>query len=381
MRLKTFSVYRFTRPLIVDLGDLNAALGEFYERPLGALERGNDGFTPPLPKYSQDRVVVLGNHEARFRNNDGEFTSDPYKLTHDSDVGLEGATVITYFREEKVIVGPHVKRLVEQRVEQIQSEEGRQVYRGERNEINDAVVAGILPHAQSRYTTIPLVFLANGLLVVGATGAKAELALGKLREVMGMLPVVPVEMKLEIPKFLTRLAFAQRDGENETPFQITDDFQIQSVLAGHNSIARCKNTDITDENIAAFIESGLAVTHARLMWGDEAAFTLDFKGNIKSLKIDNIVFDEIMNEQGSGEYDVAADAYGLALIEVVLVSKLIVSLYTELSEFSTDLDGAKPVSPHRAKPTENPSILKDLHAYICSSRAKPGMDEGGEDEE
>lgn len=373
--MKNMTVFRVSRPLVIDdLNDLNEALMVYRERELSPREKGNSGFMPPLPQYSPQFLTIFGPRGANWMADDefGEpFAGGQFQLTHDHSAQPSDGVMITFFEETKIIAGPDVTRRVNRRVEEIQETEMRQVYKTEKAEIREAIVLSLLPHAQTRFVTVPMIFYPTGLLVVGAVGAKAENALSKLRQVLGMLPIRVVSTQTEVPMFLTRLAHAQRDGDNDTNFVITDDFQMQSVLSGENSVARLKNTDITDENIAEFMADGKAITHARLMWDNKVTFSLDPKGQIKSVRLDGTVYDDL-RDAVEGEYDEAIDAYSFATVDADIRQELLVELYEAMG----GIDMGQGLGDDQ-EATE-PAILRDLAMSARNSEPDPDNPDGGD---
>lgn len=366
MFLKNFTAYKLTRDLIVsDLNDLNSALHIHRERPLLSLEQAASGFTPPMPSYSPNFITIVGHCEPAWKEDAfGEtFARGSFNLRefsqHEGD-----ALVMMFYREEKIIVGPDVKRRLKAKIAEIEQREQRKVYKKEQAELRESIVAGILPHAQTRYWTVPIIFFSGGTVIVGAVGARAEHAISELRAITGAMPLKVFRPTVEVAKVLTQLAQSQQDGYPGR-FLIASDFQMQN-LDEIPSIARCKNTDISDEHITEFMADGRIITHAHLLWDSKLSFKVDPKLTIRSLKVDNGAYDHIDVE---GDDDADSYVYTTSLIELSLTVKMLgelVELIGGLDNLIQVLDEEKNLPP---------IVLDDLAQYSRNTTPEYGNDD------
>lgn len=98
------------------------------------------------------------------------------------------AMLISLMREEKVLPSAAIKHKLDERIIKIQTEEGRNVGRKEKQELREAIIDNLLPKALTKSSRT------NGLLDTGwlwvdtASRHKAENLLTKLREALGGLP-------------------------------------------------------------------------------------------------------------------------------------------------------------------------------------------------
>ena len=383
MLMRKMSLYQLTRGLVVeDLNDLNKALSYRAQRPISALELACDGFMPPMVSYRNKFCLVTGRSELDWYQNSAdpqqaEFIKAPFPLS-----GFTGtddptaALVLMYYREEKVIVSADIKRRVKAKVDEIEQREQRKVYMRERKELKDSVVSLVLPHAQTRVWSTPIIFCDNGLVIIGETGKRAEQAMSELRAVLGTLPIVPLNWSKPIPEALTDLARSQIEGAaGDQNFRIINDFQMQE-LHEHPEIARMKNTDIANPHVQSWMEEGKVVTHADLSWNDMITFRLDFKGVFSKLKVDEGKL-EMPDEGVDEDCDSVAQAnFAGVMIELGIVNRML-EAFSELVEgivTPRDLNGKTPAE-------QEPTVLYALAESIDNSRVAPREPVGGEDEE
>lgn len=375
MPLKRMSVYQLNRPLaIADLNDLNAALGMRAERELGAAEFACDGFLPPLKSYRDKFCLVLGRNEHEWYDTDrvedpvkAPFTNQVFPLEGNASLNDNSAgLMVVFYREEKVIVASDVRRRLDRKIQSIKDNEARDVYARERAELKQTITASLLPNAQSRVWSAPVIFCNNGLVLVGENGRKAEMILNELRAVLGTLPIRPVVWKNEIWASLTDLARMQlAGGYNEQGFRITHDFQMQE-LHEKPEIARMKNTDIANEHVQGWMAEGKVVTHADMAWKDKAILRLDYRGEFKKVRVD----DAVVEGADADEEDVdnlAKASFGSALIEV----STIVDMLEAFSEMVGGIEPPKQLDGY----DDSLQVLRNLAQSVDNSRAQESGDE------
>ncbi len=313
MILKNLSLFRLARKIgVSDLNDLDKALRRRKHRVLGKMERVNDGFVPPMPSYRDDFLLYVGNRELDWVDDDGGFQRRPFPLM---DFGHQReALVLMFYREEKVIVSQDIKRKVQDAVNEIEASQSRKVYAKERAELKDKFISEVMPHAQTRYWQAPVIFFSEGIVAVGEVGAKAEMVMHAVREILGTFPLHPLTFNFEVTSVLTRMAKIQAEDRNDEElygFQVADDFQFQEPTE-QPAVARMKRTDVADESVQHLME-GKVVTHANVLWSDKVTFKLDPKFALRKLKVLDSVFEEA--EGGEDEQDLAGANYASVMIE------------------------------------------------------------------
>ena len=335
MFLREFTAFRLTRKLGVgDLNDLNAALSRRAYRPIGPKEKATDGFMPPLKRYMDSYLVLVGRSEPSWRENalthtffETQFVTKDFEFEGFGSPG--DALVMQFYREEKHVVSSDIKRKLQAKVEEIEEEEGRKVYARERGELKQALINNVIPHAQSTLWSANICILSCGLIIIGAVGAKAEMIASELRGILGTFPVRHLHVIKPAHEVLTDLARAQAhsleefEDMNTFGFKVADDFQMQE-MEEKPAIARMKNTCVTDHDVQSMLE-GKVMTHANLIWEDGVSFKIDPKFVIRKFRVPDAMFDEVSGSEDD-EVDAVGAQYASFMIELDLLRKMLESL-------------------------------------------------------
>lgn len=262
MWFKNLLTYRLTQDVPFEPEALEAALASKPARPCASQELTTYGFVAPFGKGEDAPLVHVS----------GEFM------------------LIAARKEERILPSSVVNDAVKEKVEEIETEQMRKVYKKERDQIKDEIIQAFLPRAFIRRSMIfAAIAPRQGLILVNSASAKrAEDLLSTLREVMGSLPVRPVSVKIAPVATMTDWVKAQAPAAD---FHVLDECELRDQ-AEDGGIVRCKRQDLTGEEIQLHLSTGKVVTQLALAWQDKLSFVLDDKTVIKRLK-----FEELLQEQ------------------------------------------------------------------------------------
>ncbi|HCP28615.1 recombination-associated protein RdgC [Pseudomonas fulva] len=262
MWFKNLLTYRLTQDVPFEPEALEAALASKPARPCASQELATYGFVAPFGK-GEDAPLV--------------HVSGDYLL-------------IAARKEERILPSSVVNDAVKEKVEEIETEQMRKVYKKERDQIKDEIIQAFLPRAFIRRSMIFAAIAPRlGVILVNSASAKrAEDLLSTLREVMGSLPVRPATVKIAPVATMTDWVKSQNAAEG---FYVLDECELRDT-AEDGGIVRCKRQDLTGEEIQLHLSTGKVVTQLALAWQDKLSFVLDDKMVIKRLK-----FEELLQEQ------------------------------------------------------------------------------------
>lgn len=262
MWFKNLLTYRLTQDIPFEPEALEAALASKPARPCASQELTTYGFVAPFGK-GEDAPLV--------------HVSGDYLL-------------IAARKEERILPSSVVNDAVKEKVEEIETEQMRKVYKKERDQIKDEIIQAFLPRAFIRRSMIFAAIAPRlGVILVNSASAKrAEDLLSTLREVMGSLPVRPATVKIAPVATMTDWVKSQKAAEG---FYVLDECELRDT-AEDGGIVRCKRQDLTGEEIQLHLSTGKVVTQLALAWQDKLSFVLDDKMVIKRLK-----FEELLQEQ------------------------------------------------------------------------------------
>ncbi|MCG8295310.1 MULTISPECIES: recombination-associated protein RdgC [Pseudomonas] len=262
MWFKNLLTYRLTQDVPFEPEALEAALASKPARPCASQELTTYGFVAPFGKGADAPLVHVS----------GDFL------------------LIAARKEERILPSSVVNDAVKEKVEEIETEQMRKVYKKERDQIKDEIIQAFLPRAFIRRSMIFAAIAPRlGLILVNSASAKrAEDLLSTLREVMGSLPVRPVTVKVAPAATMTDWVKSQQAAEG---FYVLDECELRDT-GEDGGIVRCKRQDLTGEEIQLHLSTGKVVTQLALAWQDKLSFVLDDKTVIKRLK-----FEELLQEQ------------------------------------------------------------------------------------
>ena len=262
MWFKNLLTYRLTQEVPFEPEALEAALASKPARPCASQELTTYGFVAPFGKGEDAPLVHVS----------GEYL------------------LIAARKEERILPSSVVNDAVKEKVEEIETEQMRKVYKKERDQIKDEIIQAFLPRAFIRRSMIFAAIAPRlGVILVNSASAKrAEDLLSTLREVMGSLPVRPATVKVAPVATMTDWVKSQQAAEG---FHVLDECELRDT-AEDGGIVRCKRQDLTGEEIQLHLSTGKVVTQLALAWQDKLSFMLDDKMVIKRLK-----FEELLQEQ------------------------------------------------------------------------------------
>ena len=273
MWFRNLLVYRLTQDVAFEAEALASALAEKPARPCASQELTTYGFVAPFGKGADAPLV------------------------HAS----QGFLLIAARKEERILPGSVVRDAVKEKVDEIEAEQMRKVYKKERDQIKDEIVQAFLPRAFIRRgTTFAAIAPAQGLILVDASSPKrAEDLLSTLREAIGSLPVRPLSVKIAPTATLTEWLKTQQAAAD---FHVLDECELRDTHED-GGVVRCKRQDLASDEIQLHLSAGKLVTQLSLAWQDKLSFVLDDKLVIKRLR-----FEDLLQEQA--EQDGGEDALG-----------------------------------------------------------------------
>ncbi|MBD9398272.1 MULTISPECIES: recombination-associated protein RdgC [unclassified Pseudomonas] len=290
MWFRNLLVYRLTQDVDFDTEKLEAALAAKPARPCASQELATYGFVAPFGK------------------------GEDAPLVHES----QGFLLISARKEERILPGSVVKDAVKEKVDEIESEQMRKVYKKEREQIKDEIVQAFLPRAFIRKSaTFAAIAPAQGLIIVNASSPKrAEDLLSTLREAIGSLPVRPLTVKIAPSATMTDWVKAQQAAAD---FHVLDECELRDTHED-GGIVRCKRQDLTGEEVQLHMSSGKQVTQLSLAWQDKLSFVLDDKLVVKRLKFEDLLQEQA--EQDGGDDDLSQQDASFTLMMLTLIEFL-----------------------------------------------------------
>tara|TARA_B110000503_G_scaffold1730_1_gene2321 strand:+ start:9599 stop:10504 length:906 start_codon:yes stop_codon:yes gene_type:complete len=261
MWFKNIRAYRLTQPFGLSPEVLTEKLDPRSFVPCAKSQASTFGWVPPL----------------------GEESS---ALVH----AATGRILLKLKREEKLLPSTVVREQLDQKVADIESEQGRKVYRKERLDLKDEIVQDCLPRAFSRSTYVYayIDLKANWIFVDAASATRAEELLGLLRECVGSFPAVLPQVNNAPAAVMTAWLSHQN---------LPDDFELGQECelrdpGDEGGVVRCRGVDLLSEEVETHLNAGKQVARLALNWDERLSLLLAEDLCLRRLKF----ADELMTE-------------------------------------------------------------------------------------
>jgi len=275
MWFKNLRAYRMTRGLELSSEQLEDKLSSRGFKPCTPSQSLSVGWVPALGEGAQT-------------------------LVHSAD----GRLMLCLRREEKILPPSVVRDLVKERVEAIEAQQGRKVYRKEKLSLKDEVVQDCMPRAFSRYAELRLIIDAQArwVLVDSASASRAEEALNLLRECMGSFPVLlPQTAHAPAAAMTSWLANSSLPDDLHT----RDECELRD-MGEQAAVIRCRGLDLYSDEVRQHLQGTTQVVRIALGWNEQLQFVLGDDLCLRRIKFSDALVkenDELMDEDRLARFD------------------------------------------------------------------------------
>ena len=303
MWFKNLVFYRFTRPFELSAEALTEQLEQHRFGPCSSQEISRYGWTTPMAKLSE-QLVHSGN----------------------------SALLICAQKEEKILPASVIRDFLNDKIEQIETEQDRKVRKKERDDLKDEIIIDLLPKAFSRYQrTQAYIDPAQGLLVVDASSAKrAEELCSHLRQTLGSLPVSIPALKQAPASVMTQWLLEEQT--IPAGFELGDEAELKDP-SENGATLRCKQEDLLGDEIRPHLNAGKQAIKLAVSWRDSCSMILCDDLILRRLKFSDTLLDQAA-DMGAADAAAAFDADFFLLTETF--AKLVPELFEALGGENTD---------------------------------------------
>lgn len=274
MWFKNLRIFRLTSSFDLSHQELNDKLAEHPFQACGKLDLIRRGWMCPLGRHGEEFV----------------------HSTH-------GYMMLALKQEEKILPSSVVKEHLEAKVNDISEAEGRHVGSKEKESLKDEIIFSLLPKAFTKArVTFGYISLKEKLVVIDASSAKsAEDFISSIRDAVGTIPCIPLSSAAPPSHTMTQWL---RDTYAPQPFTLGEECELRAPK--DEAVIRCKNQDLTANEVLSHIETGMYVNKLALSWKEGLQLILDNELSIKRLKFENDIRDKAESsgaESAAEEFD------------------------------------------------------------------------------
>lgn len=292
MWFKNLRAYRLTQPFTLNDTQLDEQLAAHRFAPCA-----------PSQPLSMGWIAPLGDEGA--------------PLVHSAS----GRMLLRLRREEKLLPSTVVREHLEERIDAIESAQGRKVYRKERLTLKDEVIQDCLPRAFSRTTHLHAYIdpAAGWVMVDAASATRAEELLNLLRESIGTFPVLLPQVNDAPLATMTHWLV-----HNNLPAAFTAAGECELREPGDDGgVVRVRGVDLFSEEVESHLQAGRQVVRIALDWDERVSFVLAEDLCLRRLRF----ADELIKENDDLPDD---DALARLDADFVLMSEAVGELYAEV---------------------------------------------------
>ncbi|MFV0478743.1 MAG: recombination-associated protein RdgC [Parahaliea sp.] len=243
MWFKNLRAYRLTSPFDLSADQLESQLAQREFKPCSPAQPLALGWVPALG----DSTVALV-HAA------------------------QGRLLLRLKREEKILPSSVVREQLEEKIELIETEQARKVYRKERLNLKDEIIQDCLPRAFSRSTALfAYIDTRTGWVFVdSASASKAEELLNLLRECIGTFPVVLPQVNHAPAATMTAWLAHQSLPDD---FVLGEECELREP-GEEGGVVRCRGVDLLGDELEAHLNAGRQVVRLALSWQERVSLVI-----------------------------------------------------------------------------------------------------------
>lgn len=262
MWFKNIHLYRLHAQQLLSPEQMEAILEEGRAKTLGDADARRIGWTAPAGRLGSGQLM----HE------------------------IQGHRLISALRQERLLPASVVKEEVDERVADIEAEEGRKVTRREKTALKEQVTEEFMPRAFVRSQKIDLWWdTKRGLIGVNASSrSRAEDVLDLLRETLGSLKVTPLATQsLPIRAMTTWLSDA---ASRPADLQLGDSVELKAK--GDDGVVKGRQVDLDSDEMQQLLEGGRQASKLALSLEGQLSFVMHDDLSLKSLRFGDALIEE-----------------------------------------------------------------------------------------
>ncbi|HHF7344200.1 TPA: recombination-associated protein RdgC [Legionella feeleii] len=220
---------------------------------------------------------------------------------------VAGCSLICLGKEERILPRGVIKRMLDERIQTIETQQGRTIKRAEKAQLAEDLEFELLPKSfcvQKRLFAM-LDTVSHRLIINSSSNNQASQLTALLRKSLPGLHLEPLPLNENLA-----LRFAQWLSNPELlppSFQLASDCLLFS-LDNEKKRVNCKGYELPAEEILTLLAQGLGVAEISLVWNERIQFTLTQDLTFKRLKSLDYLIDEFNEIQELEEEYLQRDA-------------------------------------------------------------------------
>lgn len=235
------------------------------------------------------------NHCGRFDMSQSGFVS-PFSGLADGLLvqAASGNLMVCIQTESKVVPSSVINEAISEKVDEIEARDSRKVYKKEKNQIKDEVLADLLPRAFIKRDYLYAFITADRKYLVANTASRtaAEDIVARIRNALGTLPALPLRVKALVGSEMTR--WLESDSGMPAGFFPGRACELRNPLE-EGSVIRCKDVDLDSDEVLQCLESGMRCSKLGISWGDKLSCLMGDDLSFRGVRFGDVLAEQIDN--------------------------------------------------------------------------------------
>ncbi|XKM13908.1 recombination-associated protein RdgC [Orbaceae bacterium ac157xtp] len=293
-------VYELNQDNLLDLSLLQKAVDAKPFTPCGNTDSTRSGWISPYGEQSENPLLI----------------------------NINGNILLRLKKETKILPSPVIKQALQDKIEKQEIALNRKLKKSEKLSLKDEVYIDLLPRAFSKFQFYWLWIDTNKRRVIVDSGSfkQAEEILATLRKEMGQLSLKPFETEQPLDKLLTKWV---RESLNCPPLILGEEVELSDAVEEKTTV-KCKNQDLTSNEIFVHIDAGKQVNKIKLYDEQGLSFVINRDCTLKRIKFDGAILDkneDFMPEEKDrkleADFILMAESLSNTIDNVISISKSI----------------------------------------------------------
>jgi recombination associated protein RdgC len=209
------------------------------------------------------------------------------ELVHD----VAGCSLICMGKEERILPRGVIKRVLAERVQALETQQGRTVKRAEKAQLAEELEFELLPKSFCLQKRLPALLdqVSHRLIINSASVNQASQLTSLLRKSVPGLHIEPLQLTENLSSHFSN--WINNPGLLPANFQLASDCLLFSP-DDEKKRFNCKGYELPADEILSLLAQGLAPAEISLIWNERVQFTLTQDLTLKRLKCLDYLVDE-----------------------------------------------------------------------------------------
>lgn len=220
---------------------------------------------------------------------------------------VAGCSLICMGKEERILPRGVIKRMLNERVQALETQQGRTMKRAEKAQLAEELEFELLPKSFCLQKRLPALLdqSKQRLMINTASNTQAAQLMALLRKSLPGIHIEPLSQHENLALRFTE--WINNPASLPAPFQLASDCILFS-LADEKKRFNCKGYELPADEILTLLAQGLNAGEISLIWNERIQFTLTHDFTLKRLKCLDYLTDEFNDTRKLEEEYLQQDA-------------------------------------------------------------------------